>query len=319
MDTCLTEEFDIFRKVVAFSTSDSWKRVPHVAWLYEPDVTKFFSFYEERCRRVTDPSGMQRKITFGTVLLKVIAEGLMAAPRLNAFLRYHPFTSRGRLSVQRHVNITLPWLLENGKVVTVVVPRVEETSIMELQAGIEALAGRIDGSNLQEVLTQTASRDTIRRLASGQAAGFVRVLSVLLGLSRLAPLRGEERRRYYAADPSLRLTPQDINTGTVVVSNTGSIQSGQTGKFALLDIVAPQVFAVGVSAVRDSPVVVAAADGQKTVAIRSILPFCLVFDHRAFEFSELLPFLRRLDQLFADPKLLLPLLGDAPLPALTRS
>ena len=317
MDTSFSEEFDIFRKVVAFSTSDSWKRVPHVAYLYEPDVTDFFSFYKEKCRTVTDRRGEAKKITFGTVLLKVIAEGLAAAPRLNAFLRFNSVTSRGRLSVQRHVNVTLPWLLSDGKVVTVVVPRVEETSIVDLQTGIEALARKIDGSNLREVLNRTASRDTFRRLASGQAAGFTRLLSVLLGLSKLDSLRGDERRKYYAVDPSKRLAPEDINSGTVVISNVGSIQSGGTGKFALLDIVAPQVFAVGISAVRESPVVVTGGAGEMAVAIRSILPLCLVFDHRAFEFGELLPFLRRLDQLFADPSLLLPLLGGPAQPVLS--
>ena len=311
MDTSFTEQFDIFRKVVAFSTSDSWKRVPHVAYLYEPDVTDFVAFYRHRCRTLMNHQGETKKITFGTVLLKLVAEGLKAAPRLNAFLRYSPATSRGRLSVQRHVNVTLPWLLDDGKVVTVVVPHAEETSIVDLQAGIEALAQRIAGSNLREVLNQAASRDTLRRLASGQAAGFMRLISALLRLSKLDSLRGEERRRYYAADSSTRLTPRDISTGTVVVSNIGSIQSRHTGKFALLDIVAPQVFAVGISAIREAPVVVTGGTGEKIIAIRSVLPFCLVFDHRAFEFGELLPFLERLDQFFSDPSLLLPLLGDA--------
>ena len=63
MDTILTEEFDIFRKVVAFSTSDSWKRVPHVAYLYKPDVTDFFDFYKERCRMVAVRPGERKKVT----------------------------------------------------------------------------------------------------------------------------------------------------------------------------------------------------------------------------------------------------------------
>ena len=310
MDTSYAEEFDIFRKVVAFSTSDSWKRVPHVAYLYEPDVTDLFQFYNERLRVVSAGRGETKKVTFGAVLLKVIAEGLLAAPRLNAFLRHSPITSRGRLLVQRHVNVTLPWLLEDGKVVTVVVPSVEGASIVDLQTRLEALARRINGSNLNELLNRTARLDTLRRLASGQATGFTRLLSAMLGLSKFDSLRGAERRKYYAADPLKRLTPEDVSAGTVVVSNIGAIKSGNTGKFALLDVVAPQVFAVGVSAVRESPAVVRGGNGEKIVAIRSTLPFCLCFDHRAFEFGELLPFLRRLDQFFADPSLLVPLLGD---------
>jgi pyruvate/2-oxoglutarate dehydrogenase complex dihydrolipoamide acyltransferase (E2) component len=140
-------------------------------------------------------------------------------------------------------------------------------------------------------------------------AGFSRVASVLLGLTRLPRLKGGERREYYSLDPSKRLTEKDINAGTVVVSNIGSIQGGHAGMFGLIDIVAPQVFAIGISAVAERPSVITSKDGEKSVGIRSILPFCLVFDHRAFEFGELLPFLKRLDQLFANPSELLPLTG----------
>ena len=49
--------------LVAFSTSDSWKRVPHVAYLYKPDVTDFFDFYKERCRMVAVRPGERKKVT----------------------------------------------------------------------------------------------------------------------------------------------------------------------------------------------------------------------------------------------------------------
>ena len=225
-----SEDFDIFRRVVAFSTSESWKRIPHVSYLYEPDVTDFYAFYREKCRIVKLASGESLKITFGTVLLKAVAEALLAAPRLNAFLRYNAFAIRGKLSVQRHVNVTLPWLLADGKVVTVVVPRVEEASIVELQSYINRLAERIGNSNMHEVLNRTATHDTIHKLKTGQMAGFARLVSVLLGLTRFTRLKGKERRKYYARDPSKRLTAKDINAGTVVISNIGSIQDRADGQ-----------------------------------------------------------------------------------------
>ena len=94
-----------------------------------------------------------------------------------------------------------------------------------------------------------------------------------------------------------------------MVSNIGSIQSGVPGKFGLLDVITPQVFAVGISAIEERPGIVRDADGHKTIGIRSFLPFCLVFDHRAFELGELLPFVRRLDEIFARPQELIPLIG----------
>lgn len=34
-----TEHFDIQRKIVANMTTESWEQIPHVAYVYEADVT----------------------------------------------------------------------------------------------------------------------------------------------------------------------------------------------------------------------------------------------------------------------------------------
>jgi hypothetical protein len=159
------------------------------------------------------------------------------------------------------------------------------------------------------VLSRTALHDTLRKLGSGHPAGFARVVSLFLGLTRLDRLRGSARREYYSIDPSERLTVGNINTGTVVVSNVGSLGEGLAGRFGLLDIVSPQVFAVGISRLQERPGVVQGTGGGKTVGIRSILPFCLVFDHRAFELGELVPFLERLESFFSDPTRIMSILG----------
>jgi pyruvate/2-oxoglutarate dehydrogenase complex dihydrolipoamide acyltransferase (E2) component len=302
-----SEGFDIFRQVMAFSTADSWKRIPHVSYLYEPDVTAFLSFYREKCRTMTRADGTPLRVTLNTVFLKLIAEGLRAAPRLNAFLSYSAFTSRGRLSLQPHVNVTIPWLLEDGTTLSVVFPRVEEKSLAELQDAIDRLGRGIKNSDLREVLSVTALHDTLRRVRSGNPAGIMRVISAALGLNRLPFLRGTSRKSYYGTDASTRLGARDIDAGTVVVSNIGSIRKEGDGKFLLIDVIDPQVFAVGISALQERPGIATGQDGVKTVGIRTVLPLCLVFDHRAFEFSALLPFLERVGRLLADPSLILPL------------
>ena len=36
-----SKEFDLQRKVVSHMTATSWKSIPHVSYLYEPDITDF--------------------------------------------------------------------------------------------------------------------------------------------------------------------------------------------------------------------------------------------------------------------------------------
>ena len=37
-----TEHIGIQRKIVAAMTTDSWQNIPHVCYMYEPDVTAFY-------------------------------------------------------------------------------------------------------------------------------------------------------------------------------------------------------------------------------------------------------------------------------------
>lgn len=294
------EDFDIYRQVMAFSTADSWGNVPHVSYIYEPDVTDFMIFYDASLR--SSPEHPQR-ITLNTVFLKIIADAITCSPRLNSLFSYSSFSCKGRLEPQPHVNITLPTLLDSGKVVSLVVHGVEARSIAALQEDINGLKERAGRSDIVEVLSRTAKRDTIEKLKHGESTGFKRLLALVLGVNRLVLLKGRRRRDYYAIAEAERLTERDIREGTVVVSNIGSIGAGLPGQFTLLDVIEPQVFAIGIGAVSERPAVYARSDGERAIGIRKVLPFCFCFDHRAFEFSTLLPFLRRLEELFAHPEL----------------
>lgn len=90
--------------------------------------------------------------------------------------------------------------------------------------------------------------------------------------------------------------------GTVTISNIGSLYREQRGYLGLLELVPPQVLAIGVGAVQDKPgLFVDQAKGQQ-IGIRKFIPICLVFDHRAFDFFALVPLLKRLDTIFAGPE-----------------
>lgn len=69
----------------------------------------------------------------------------------------------------------------------------------------------------------------------------------------------------------------------------------------LLDILPPQVFAVGISALQEKPGVYTDQRGEKAIGVRRYLPMCLAFDHRVMDFSGLVPFLKRMDEIFASP------------------
>lgn len=297
-------QFGIERQVVAFSTADSWARVPHVSYAYEADAGPLLAYHRELSERLRNAGGKPEKITLNTLLMKIVAEGLVAAPDLNSHLKYSAFSATGRLVRKPHVDITIPWLLPNGTVISLIVSRVEEQSLGELQLSVNALGERIEASDVREVLGRTAQADTLRRFFAGDMVGLRRALAMLLGLNRLTLLRGAEKKRYYSRPASTRLGTRDVDGGSVVVSNIGSLRKSLRGEFVLLDVIAPMVFAVGIGAAQEVPAVVTDETGAKRLGIRSVIPLCLAFDHRAFEFAALLPFIDRIEELFADPRLL---------------
>ncbi len=61
----------------------SWQSVPHVTFLYEPDITTFYHEYKELSRKRRNKG---KEISFNTMILRVIVEGLKSAPQLNSYL-----------------------------------------------------------------------------------------------------------------------------------------------------------------------------------------------------------------------------------------
>ena len=103
-----TEHFDIQRKIVANMTTESWEQIPHVAYVYEADVTDLMTEFKKL------RSTSKTKITLNTVLMKAIIEGLKAAPVMNSHLSYNRKLVRGELKTFEDINISIPEQVSAG-------------------------------------------------------------------------------------------------------------------------------------------------------------------------------------------------------------
>ena len=268
-------EFDIQRKIVANMTSESWRSIPHVAFSYEPEVTAFLERYRE--------SG--QAVSLNTLLLHTIAEALKAAPGMNAHFHYNRWLVTGKLEPREQVDISMPTILPDGRMMTLTLRDCGSRTPPELQRQIDDLRRRAANSHLDDVLMETAMRDTLRALSRGRvlkAAG--RLLGRALQPRCARTLHGRQRREYRAIPPEERLTRQDIEQGGITVSNFGALDRAMRGRPLLLEVVPPQTAVIGIGAIQET------GDGK-------ILPMCIAFDHRALDFGDIVPFLRRMDQL----------------------
>lgn len=294
-----TEHFDIQRKIVANMTTESWEQIPHVAYVYEADVTDLMTEFKKL------RSTGKTKITLNTVLMKAIIEGLKAAPVMNSHLNYNRKLVRGELKTFEDINISMPMLLPDGRMMTVNLRDFQNKSLLAMTDYIADVTRRAENTNLNEVMFDVSLDNTITGLKQGKVKQTVRrLIGSKTGKHKVHTLHGAAKKAYYSIPEKDRLTKKDIEQGTVTISNLGSLYKGQSGYGTLIEIVPPQVCAFALGAVQDKPVVVTDKFGNKTIEARQILPITVVFDHRALDFGDVIPFLKKMDSIFAHPQVI---------------
>ena len=296
-----TTHFGIQRKIVANMTSESWETIPHVTYMYEPDVTEFMKAY----KKLNFDRRGQDKISVNTLLLKVICEGLKAAPAMNAHIHFNRKLVRGSIDTFKNIDISMPMILPNGEMMTVNLHDFEDKNLDEMTDYIQDVYRRAENTDLNEAMFEVSLDNTLTALKSGKIGQAVyRLIGSKTGKHKVKTLHGTAKKAYESIPATDRLTKRDIEQGTVTVSNLGSVYRAGRGAAALLEIIPPQVTAFGVGAIQDKPVVVTDAFGEKHVEARQVLPICIAFDHRALDFGDIVPFLQALDSIFENPQIM---------------
>lgn len=296
-----SNRFDLQRRIVSHMTSLSWRNIPHVSYIYEPDITDFYNEFTKLAKERMKTVG---KISFNTIMIKVIIEGLLKAPNLNSYIEYNHNKSEGLLHILEEIHISIPWLLPDGRMITPTVLNAEKMSLNDISNYIINLSRRIEKTNIDELLYRVVFTDTVNELKKFNLSILKRIFQAKISKHRINGLGGKEKEDYYNIPENERLTEKDILSGTVTFSNIGSLYKEQRGFFSLLEIIQPQVFAIGLSSIQEKPALYLQQNGSKEIGIRKTLPMCLVFDHRAVDFSSIIPFLKRLDEIFSKPSII---------------
>jgi pyruvate dehydrogenase E2 component (dihydrolipoamide acetyltransferase) len=296
------QHFGIARKIVSNMTAESWETIPHAALTYEPEVTEFLKECKKLNEGNTDPS---KKITINTVMLKVICEGLKAAPKMNAHLEFNRKLVRGCLKTYDHVDISMPVILPNGEMMTVNMHDMGDKSLLEMNDAINDTLRRAKNTDLNEVMFEVSMDNTLTNLKKGKISQTInRLIGSKTGKHKVRTLSGQAKKDYYSIPETERLTKHDIEQGTVTISNLGSIYRGFRGDCTLLEIIPPQVTAFALNATQRKPVVVKDENGNEKIEIGTIFPITIAMDHKALDYGDIVPFVKRLDEIFANPSII---------------
>ena len=294
--------FGIQRKIVANMTTESWQNIPHVSYLFEPDVTEFVAEFKKFSAENKSPNG--NKVTFNAVLLKAIAEAIEVDPVINAHMHYEKGLVRGKVTVFDNIDISVPWTLPSGEMMTITMKDMGNRTLMEIADYQADINRRLEKTNLTEALYSVSFRDTVDKLKKGH---ILKAIKRLYGANtnkrhKIQLLKGAEKKAYEAIPETDRITYKDLKQGTITVSNIGADSRGLSGECAMLMVIPPQICAIGIGALQRKPVVIADENGNEQVEIRTILPINICFDHRALDFGEVRPFLTKLNEFFNNPE-----------------
>lgn len=296
----LTKEvhFGIARKIVSNMTSESWETIPHATLTYEADVTDLLKEVKKLNEGNTDPS---KKVTLNTVMLKIICEGLKAAPTMNTHIEFNRKLVRGCLKYYDHIDISMPMLLPTGEMMTVNMHDMGNKSLSQMTEAINDTIRRAKNSDMNEVMFEVSLDNTLQGLKKGKVLQAIRRLyGSKTGKHKVKTLTGKAKKDYYSIPTTERLTKHDIEQGTTTISNLGSIYREHKGACALLEIIPPQTTAFAIDSIQKRPTVITNSEGKDEIAIRMILPITIAIDHRALDYGDVVPFMRKLDEIFAD-------------------
>lgn len=295
------ERFGIQRKIVGAMTTESWTTIPHVTFIYEPNVTRFFNEY----KKFNENRAPEDKITFNTLMLKVITEGLKVAPDMNAHIKYNKHLVKGKITTFGDIHISSPMILPNGEMMTVNLHNFESKNLDQMTDYMKDLRRRMEQSNLIEAMYTVSFNRTVKTIKEGRLLeALMRIWGAKVGKDKIVTLKGKEKKAYHAIPKTERLSDIDIEQGTITISNIGSLDLSQRGATGILEIIPPQVCAMALGAVQDRAVVEKDENGENLVVAGKVMPMCIAFDHRALDFGDIVPFTKKLDEIFNNPEIM---------------
>lgn len=290
------EYFNIKGRASSNVLSNAQKTIPAGGYNYEADITKFW----EEFQKLKKDCGYS--LMFNTIMIKVLAEGLKAAPRLNAHMEYNHRASCGRLIVKKNIDVAVPLLLETGETFPVKVRNVESRTLRETQEEFDRLMKTLKTTDMDRVLFDVVLQRIIGFILKGKfASTAAQIATGYVGKYKVAELKGLFEHAPHD-DTSLQI--DDLNEGTVCLSNLGSLYHGMTGNVTYAPILYPQVFIMCMCAIQDKEYVFKNEKGEIEIGTKKILPINLMFDHRIGGFNDVVPFVKKLDEIFANPEVI---------------
>ena len=297
------EYLSIRSRVACNALVNSQRNIPGAACNYEADVTAFWQEY----KKLKSECGYA--LPFNTLMMKVLVEGLKEAPRLNAHFDYHHLSSSGKLIIKKHIDVSMPVCFENGETFTVKLKGLENKSLREISDQIELTKAKLENTNFKKVLFNVAGQRMFGYAVKGKLiTTFAQFLAAYVGKGKIAKFSKLFKKNSYHHKGKKEgvgsLKVDDFTEGTVCFTNWGTLYGDLKADITYIPPLYPQVFMFGIGRVRDEKDVFRKENGELDFCEKKILPMMMNFDHKIGGAADLMPFIKKLDEIFSNPEVI---------------
>ncbi len=296
------EIIDIKERLISNVLVNSQREIPGVGCTYDADVTELVKAFD-KLRGECD-----YKLTFNDLMMKVLVEGLKAAPRLNAHFHYNHTSTSGRMIIKKHIDVTMPVCLDGGETFQVKVRNLDNKSLKETALATEEVKERLGNTNVKRALFRLAGQRMAGYAVQGKIIStFAQFFTAYFGKNKIAKFSKLFKKKYYH-DPKKKRGPslktEDFTEGTVCFTNWGTLYENLNVNITYIPPLYPQVFMFGTGRIKEVQHIIKKDDGTIDVAEKKILPLTMVFDHKIGGAADLMPFIKKMDEIFTNPDII---------------
>ena len=291
------EYFNLKARVSGNVLVNAQRTIPTPVYIYEADITKFYNEYKKLKEECGYP------LSFNTLMMRLLVEGLKVAPRLNAHLEYNHTASCGRLIVKKHIDVAMPIFMDGGITFPVKVRGIEDKSLKELSEQICEIMRRLKKTNVDGLLFDLIQQRMLGFMLKGKVVStFAQIASGFVGKYSVTSVK-ELFSKKPEKDPE-SLSMYDFNEGTVCFTNTGTLCHDLTGHISYGPLLYPQVFMLGISNIKDVEYAYKNEKGEVDIGVKKMLPITLAFDHRLGGFGDVIPLVKKFNEVFENPEVI---------------
>ena len=287
---------NIKRRMNGYVLTENQRNQPQAAYSYEIDVTDMWEEY----KKLKETCGYE--LSFNTIIMMAMVEGLKAAPRLNAHINFNHLRCCGTIIIKKHIDVSMPVMLDSGDTFPVKICHCEEKNLKELQEEIDVMTYKMKNTDIDAVLGDLVVQRTLGFLLKGQIKKTVaQTMAGIVGKHKIGSI-GNFFKKQATDENSLKY--YHLNEGTVCFSNWAGLYEGLRGFETTSPLLYPQVFMMGVGGFIEKDFAYRNEKGEIDLKTRKMLPVTLTFDHRIGAFNDVIPFMKRMDEIFDKPEVI---------------